>query len=106
MIGQKYPTVSVEKYVIMPDHIHMILLLDRRVAGTGNPSPTAGTVIGWFKYQTTKCCNLITNEQGKRFWQRSYFDHVIRNGEDFDDVWEYIDTNPLRWVLRHQENRM
>ena len=45
-ITEKYPSVSVEKHVIMPDHIHILLRIDN---GTGNPSPTLGNIIGWYK---------------------------------------------------------
>ena len=108
----KYPTVSVDHYVIMPNHVHLLLRIDRSRGtegdgtgnpsptegdGTGNPSPTVGNVIGWFKYQTTKAINEA--EQNKSsFWQRSYFDHVIRDETDYRIRWNYMDGNPARWA--------
>jgi len=104
MIAQipvKYPSVSVDKYVIMPDHIHLLLRFYQGL-GTGNPSPTLGNVIGWYKYQVTKQVNLQSNNKGESVFQRSYYDHVIRNQRDYDEVWQYIENNPLKWVIQKQ----
>lgn len=97
-ISEKYPAVSVDRYVIMPDHIHMLLRIDN---GTGNPSPTLGNVIGWYKYQVTKQANTHLNNASGKLFQRSYFDHVIRNQQDYNEVWEYIENNPRKWILEH-----
>jgi REP element-mobilizing transposase RayT len=94
----RYPSVSVDKYVIMPDHIHLLL----RIEGTGNPSPTLGNVIGWYKYQTTKRINQTDATQELQVFQRSYYDHVIRNQQDYDSVWEYIENNPRKWAMKKQ----
>ena len=94
----KYPDVSVDKFVIMPNHIHMIIVISQK--GTGNPSPTISTVMGWFKYQTTKMINNLRSSPSKTFWQRSYFDHIIRGQQDYDEQWRYIDENPVRWIYK------
>lgn len=100
-ISDKYPSVSVDKYVIMPDHIHLLLRFDRD-DGTGNPFPTLGNVIGWYKYQVTKLVNQKMSIQGEKLFQRSYYDHVIRNQQDYDEIWQYIENNPRKWAI---ENR-
>ncbi len=97
-IKTKYPNVSVEKFVIMPNHIHMIIVISQN--GTGNPSPTIGNIMGWFKYQTTKMVNNIRNSPAESLWQRSYFDHIIRGLQDYEEQWRYIDENPVRWVYK------
>ena len=96
-IPDKYPSVSVDRYVIMPDHIHLLLRFEMGL-GTGNPSPTIGTVIGWYKYQVTKQINSFTKTNGEKLFQRSYYDHVIRNQQDYDDIWQYIENNPAKWT--------
>lgn len=101
-LPEKYPCMTVDNYVIMPDHIHMLLRIDRAI-GTGDPSPTLGNVIGWYKYQVTKQANLVFGTAGTRRFQRSYYDHVIRNRQDYDEIWQYIDNNPRKWVM---QNRM
>ena len=93
----KYPTVCVDRYVIMPDHIHILLRID---CGTGNPSPTLGNIIGWYKYQVTKEANRQGYTAGEKLFQRSYYDHVIRNQQDYDEIWEYIENNPRKWIIQ------
>jgi len=99
LIPEKYPCVTVDKYVIMPDHIHLLLQIHRK-SGTGDPSPTLGNIIGWYKYQVTKQIGLYINRPGEKVFQRSYYDHVIRNQKDFNKVWEYIEYNPRKWVIQ------
>lgn len=97
-ITEKYPSVSVEKHVIMPDHIHILLRIDN---GTGNPSPTLGNIIGWYKYQVTKEVNRQNYTAGEKLFQRSYYDHVIRNQQDDNAVWEYIEQNPRKRMMQN-----
>ena len=94
-IGGKYPGVAVDKYVVMPNHIHLLL---RFTGGTGNPSPTLGAVLGWFKYSVTREVNRRTGTAGQRVFQRSYHDHVVRDEKDYLRIWEYIDGNPYKWA--------
>lgn len=101
MIPDKYPCVRVDKYVIMPDHIHIILFIERD-EGTGNPSPTLGNVVGWYKYNVTKQINVGIGVSGERVFQRSYYDHVIRGEQDYLEIWEYIDNNPRKKILDNQ----
>ena len=99
-IPVKYPFVSVDRYVIMPDHIHILLRIDTAQDGTGTPSPTLGNMIGWYKYQVTKEVNSRTNTTGQKLFQRSYYDHVIRNQQDYDEIWQYIENNPRKWIIQ------
>lgn len=99
-IPEKYPPVSVDRYVIMPDHIHILLRIDTAQDGTGNPSPTLGNIIGWYKYQVTKEVNSRANTTGQKLFQRSYYDHVIRNQQDYDEIWQYIENNPRKWIIK------
>jgi len=103
-IGEKYPAVSIDRYIIMPDHIHILLKIDRDL-GTGNPSPTLGSVVGWYKYQVTKRVNLLAGTQGERIFQRSFYDHVIRNQQDYDEIWKYIDNNPAKWGIQNRRDK-
>ncbi len=89
-IGEKYKDISVDKYVIMPDHIHMLISL-KSEEGRGN-TPLQD-VLGRFKSYTTHL-------YGKELWQRSYIDHVIRNKEDYVEKWKYIENNPLNRFLK------
>lgn len=62
---------------------------------SGTPSPT-NSVISRFVSTFKRFCN---KEFGKNLWQRSFNDHIIRDKEDYNKIWEYIDTNPLKWEL-------
>ena len=86
--------LHVEKYVIMPNHVHMILVIEGRNGPPGASAPTAASIpdaVGAWK-------RLVHREVGQKIFQRSYHDHVIRNEEDFRAVWEYIENNPARWA--------
>lgn len=112
-IPVKYPMVSVEQFVVMPNHVHLLLRFEREARteemsdagkkGTGDPSPTEhraptlGTILGWWKYQTTKEINRIRGGNAA-LWQRSYYDHVIRDAADYATRWKYIEGNPYRWA--------
>jgi REP element-mobilizing transposase RayT len=89
-IEEKYPSAKVENGVVMPNHVHMILSL--RATGRHDAAPTVSSIMGYYKYQTTKEINI------PNFWQRSFHDHIIRNEASFQYIWRYIDENPARWV--------
>ena len=84
-----------DKFVIMPNHVHMILLVDDTFqAGTSRaPSPT-NAVIPHFISTWKRFCH---RDAGCSVFQRSYHDHVIRNQADYTKIWQYIDSNPMSW---------
>ena len=97
-----YKDVSVEKYVIMPNHVHLLIVIDSYndsiYDGTSRtPSPTRqNSVISSF-ISTLK---RYTNKQiGYNIWQRSFHDHVIRSEEDYLTRWQYIYENPKKWLI-------
>ncbi len=93
--GNLISGVSVDKYVIMPNHIHMILLVTSLYAdGTSRaPSPT-NAVIPHFVSVFKRFCH---RDIGEQIFQRSYHDHVIRGEKDYLKIWEYIENNPAKW---------
>lgn len=93
----RYPSVWVGKYVIMPNHIHALICLQKDTAGA-SPRPTLMQVLGAFKSLTTRRWNERTGRSGATLWQSGYYDHVIRDDNDFLDHWTYIDQNPARWA--------
>ena len=91
--------VTIDSYVIMPNHIHAIIFLDPEKyikSETGSskaPTPTNEMlphVISTFK----RFCN---KEIGKNIFQRGYIEHIIRDREDYETRIKYIYENPLRW---------
>ena len=98
----RYNNIRIDKYVIMPNHIHMIISISD--AEGINPFPTKkndiSNVVGKFKAGVTRSVgNAFMHSEKTEMWQRSFHDHIIRNREDYDKIWEYIDTNPLKWEL-------
>ena len=86
------PSVTVDKYVIMPNHIHVILIVDNN--GTSKaPSPTNNII----SHSVSTLKRFINKEIGYNIFQRSFHDHVIRNENDYLKIWNYIDTNPAKW---------
>ena len=91
-IASHYENVSVDKYCIMPDHIHLILRIESNVSGRTISAPTISTVIGSMK-------RWVSKQIGKPIWQKSFYEHGIRNQQDYDEIWAYIDNNPLKYAL-------
>lgn len=83
----------VDKYVVMPNHIHLILRIfdaGNGPMGTSAPTQSLPQVVRYLKRSVTIVC-------GFNIWQRSYHDHIIRNDADYLSIWEYINTNPAKW---------
>ena len=90
-IPQHYAGVRVDKYVVMPNHIHMILSLARsggRIISA--PTKAIPTIVGQMK-------RVVSKKAGFPMWQKSYHDHIIRGEADYRRIWEYIETNPAKW---------
>ena len=93
-INEFYGYISVDKYVIMPNHVHFILSIENAENGTSRtPSPT-NSEISKFVSTFKRFCN---KEYGANIWQRSFHDHIIRNQKDYEKIWKYIDGNVLNW---------
>ncbi len=102
-----YKHVQIDKYVIMPNHIHMIIIINGDDSGNGrtmfaptnmrqrceqSDKPTISRIIKHMKSKVSK-------QIGYSIWQRSYYDHIIRNQLDYERIWQYIDNNPSKWEL-------
>ena len=83
-----YTNIILEKYVIMPNHVHMLLQVKDE---QGTRPTTLSAFVGSFKRFCNKSC-------GEDLWQSRSYDHVVRNEKDYQRIWEYIDNNPTRWT--------
>ena len=89
-INKAYNNIAVDSYVIMPDHIHLLVSIDEFSAGGMKASrPTLNTVVRSLK-------TMVTKKIGYSIWQSSYYDHIIRNKEDLFETRKYIENNPIR----------
>ena len=93
-IKEKYNTINVDKYVIMPNHIHMLVEIYENQGMSRTPSPTNSII----PYIVSTLKRFTNKEIGKNTFQRSYHDHVIRTQQSYNKIYEYIETNPLRWL--------
>ncbi len=89
-IEKHYKNVFVDHYVIMPNHIHLIIRLDYP-SGRAMLVPTVSRIIQQFKGYVSKLVGLP-------IWQKSYYDHIIRDEYDYFIKWQYIDDNPAKWA--------
>ena len=121
-----FPNVELGAFIMMPNHIHGIIFIttERRgealspcndpdnniqnayVDGTNNMGgatpplrkPTLGQIVAYFKYQSTKEMNQIETKNAiTKFWQRNYYEHIIRNEKDLQNKTAYIEANPSLW---------
>ena len=114
------PRLEIDTFVIMPNHIHGIVTIpDRDVGATcGRPlsdepsSPTRATAgrpygpasesigafIAGFKSAATRRINALRGSPGAPVWQRNYYEHIIRDEDEFERIRWYINDNPRRWA--------
>jgi len=98
-----YPNVVLDEFIIMPNHLHGLIIINGCRGGVTPPlqqpikSQTLGQVVAYFKYQTTKKINEIIGMPGNPIWQRNFYDHIIRNDESLERIRNYIINNPLDW---------
>ena len=91
ILNKAYCGVTVERYVIMPNHIHLLIMIDIEY-GRPQVAPTVSRIVQQFK-------GSITKKIGIPIWQKGFYDHVIRDYDDFLIRWQYIDENPKKWLL-------
>ena len=106
-IPEHYKNISVQKYIIMPNHMHLILSHNAR-AGCILPlqnrsAQVVPVVVGTLKAAVTRKINALGIYSGFK-WQRSYYDHIIRDEMEFERIYTYIENNPLKWHLDAENN--
>ena len=101
-LKEKYD-IKIDYYVIMPNHIHLILVINsERHMGRSLPE-----MMRWFKTMTTnEYINLVKHNIlkpfDKKLWQKSYYEHIIRDEEDYINTAQYILDNPLKWDIKEK----
>ncbi|MBK8032201.1 MAG: transposase [Chloroflexi bacterium] len=94
-LPEKFPDAEIDHFVVMPNHFHGIVLLK-------GDQTRLSDAVGWFKAMTTNAYIQNVKEQDwtpfeKRLWQRSYYDHIIRDEQGLEMIRRYVLTNPARW---------
>ena len=90
----KVPGVQVEKYVIMPNHVHLLLVITKENA-SARPTSPANYII---PRTISALKRFIDKDAGGEIWQRSYYEHIVRNERDYREIWQYIEDNPAKWA--------
>jgi putative transposase len=114
-IPEHFPNVELDEYIIMPNHVHGIVVItnDNPVGAgltpalkiinnraTARVAPTIGDIIGAFKsIVANECLKLfkMDNRRMDKFWQRNYYEHIIRDNDELIRIREYIINNPAKW---------
>ena len=103
-----YPFVQIDAFVIMPDHVHGIIVITEPdpVREGSEPSPTRryplSEIVRSFKTFSARRINECRGTQGVSVWQRNYFEHIIRDDRSLERIREYILSNPEKWAASHQ----
>ena len=92
ILSETYATIDVVCHVVMPNHIHMIIVINNAELTSGRTqfAPTISRVVKQFK-------GSVTKKMGFPIWQKSFHDHIIRNEGDYLRIFNYIENNPASW---------
>ncbi len=103
-LADHHDYVALDEYVIMPNHLHGVLIISNPRRGGSRTAPTQaatrkplGRLIGAFKTVSTKQINKVRASAGVPVWQRNYYERIIRDEDELNRVRTYIQDNPLRW---------
>jgi REP element-mobilizing transposase RayT len=103
-LPQRFSAVVLDAYVVMPNHLHgIVVLTDLSLTLTSQSTPPLlGRVVGAFKSLTTNAYIAGVRDHGwpafaGRLWQRNYYEHVVRDEVSLQHIREYIDGNPAHW---------
>ena len=116
-IPQHFKNVQLDEFVVMPNHVHGIILivgathaspLRTQTEQTDSQQPNGpkpksiGAIVGSYKSAVSKRIHEINNTPGTTTWQRNYFEHVIRNEKSLYQIRQYIINNPLQWEFDNE----
>ncbi len=103
-LGEQYDYVYLDEWIIMPNHLHGIIVITDECGGGSRTAPTKrdkrkplGRLIGAFKTVSAKRINDMRKSVAAPVWQRNYYEHIIRNERELSSIREYIVNNPFTW---------
>jgi putative transposase len=124
-LPRHFPQARLDAFILMPNHLHGIIMVDHGMANEGRGEASAsnraattnppvadasplrahgtrrgslGAMVQSFKSVSTRRLNVIRGTPGAPFWQRNYWEHVVRGGEDLDRIRMYMQANPAQWA--------
>jgi len=102
-IPRKFPTVTLDTFIVMPNHLHGIITIEAQSEMTQDArSAKFSDIVHWFKNWTSNDYGIGVRtedwpEYPGRLWQERFYDHIIRNDADFERIRSYIEANPSQW---------
>ncbi len=103
-LGQQYDYIYLDEWILMPNHLHGIIVITGQCKGGARTAPTKGDkrkplgrLIGAFKTVSAKRINDMRKSVAAPVWQRNYYEHIIRNEMKLNSIREYIVNNPFKW---------
>jgi putative transposase len=97
-LPSRHASVTLDAFVVMPDHFHGIVILAHAVSGVGTSKQHGlAEVVRGFKSHTAREINIARNTPGAPVWQRNYYEQIIRNEDQLRRTRAYIAANPARW---------
>lgn len=98
-IPAHFADVKVDQYVVMPNHVHAVIVIGCDAQSErSRPFPTLSTIIGLYKSGVSKQIHIIAPDVP--VWQKSFYDRILRDEEEYLAACRYIEENPLRWRMR------
>jgi putative transposase len=118
-LKERYAHVDLDEWIVMPNHVHAIILIDSRDVGAVPEPPVVGRdvgavreppvvgrekikplggLVGAFKTVSSKKINQMRGTPGEMVWQRNYYEHVIRSENELERIRDYIYCNPQAWL--------
>lgn len=94
-LENQYSYLIIHNVVIMPDHIHVLLEIDRSKGINGCKIKSVSSLMGAYKTTSSKLIHLSGNMDFE--WQRSFHDHIVRNQQSYENIYQYITDNPIKW---------
>lgn len=93
-------SIALDAFVVMPNHFHAVLFL----CEDAGHRPALPQIIRSFKSFSAKAINAVQGTTGQSFWQRTYFEHVIRNDEELRRIQDYVINNPQNWQINRENH--
>jgi len=112
--GRIRKEIGLDEFIVMPNHLHgVVIITESNVVGATGRSPlqrgprpkSLGAFIAGFKSAATKRINELCGTPGEPIWQRNYYEHVVHDEHELNDIREYIAKNPLKWEMDGENPR-
>ncbi|GHV03855.1 hypothetical protein FACS189485_07990 [Spirochaetia bacterium] len=101
-LPQHYFNIQLDAFVIMPDHIHgIIIITEPKSIHAESCSHGLSEIVRGLKTFSARKINELHNTPGKKLWQRNYYEHIIRDEREYLNIAQYIENNPQKWEKDH-----